>query len=113
MIDIRAIIYGNNILIVSKNPCSLYHTLLYQESCELLLVLSEVTGFARLSWRNSLVKVALIGAGSAVFAQSMITDILAIEGLDAGSFALVEIQQMFDEMAATQKAYLPHFINPE
>ncbi len=60
-----------------------------------------------------MVKIALIGAGSAVFAQSLITDILAIEGLDAGSFALVEIRQMFDEMAAMQKAYLPHFINPE
>lgn len=38
-----------------------------------------------------MVKVALIGAGSAVFAQSLITDILAIEGLDAGSFALVDL----------------------
>jgi alpha-galactosidase len=36
------------------------------------------------------VKVALIGAGSAQFAQTMITDILAIEGLDAGTFALVD-----------------------
>lgn len=35
-------------------------------------------------------KVALIGAGSAQFAQTMITDILAIEGLDAGTFALVD-----------------------
>ncbi len=35
-------------------------------------------------------KVALIGAGSAQFAQTVITDILAIEGLDAGMFALVD-----------------------
>lgn len=35
-------------------------------------------------------KVALIGAGSAQFAQTVITDILAIEGLDAGTFALVD-----------------------
>ena len=36
-------------------------------------------------------KVALIGAGSAVFAQTVITDILAIESLDSGSFALVDL----------------------
>lgn len=36
-------------------------------------------------------KVALIGAGSAVFAQRVITDILAIDGLDAGTFALVDL----------------------
>jgi alpha-galactosidase/6-phospho-beta-glucosidase family protein len=35
-----------------------------------------------------MVKVALIGAGSAVFAQRMITDILAIDGLDAGSYVI-------------------------
>jgi len=37
------------------------------------------------------VKVALIGAGSGQFAQTVITDILAIEGLDAGTFALVDL----------------------
>ncbi|HYX50685.1 MAG TPA: hypothetical protein VE843_13130, partial [Ktedonobacteraceae bacterium] len=36
-------------------------------------------------------KVALIGAGSAVFAQRMITDILAIGGLDTGTFALIDL----------------------
>ena len=36
-------------------------------------------------------KVALIGAGSAVFAHRVITDILAIDGLDAGTFALVDL----------------------
>jgi len=46
-----------------------------------------------------MVKVALIGAGSAVFAQSMITDILAIEGLDAGSFALVDLDTERLELA--------------
>jgi len=37
------------------------------------------------------VKVALIGAGSGQFAQTVITDILAIEGLDAGTFVLVDL----------------------
>lgn len=36
-------------------------------------------------------KIAIIGAGSAVFAQQMITDALAIRGLDSGEFALVDI----------------------
>jgi alpha-galactosidase len=44
-------------------------------------------------------KVTLIGAGSAVFAQSLITDILAIEGLDAGSFALVDLDTERLELA--------------
>ena len=35
-------------------------------------------------------KVTLIGAGSAVFARQLVTDILAVDGLDAGVFALVE-----------------------
>lgn len=38
-----------------------------------------------------MVKVALIGAGSAQFAQTLITDILDIEGLEAGTFALVDL----------------------
>jgi alpha-galactosidase len=36
-------------------------------------------------------KVTIIGAGSAVFARRVITDILQIEGLDEGSFSLVDI----------------------
>jgi alpha-galactosidase len=36
-------------------------------------------------------KVTLIGAGSAVFARQLMTDILAIDGLDEGIFALVDI----------------------
>ncbi len=36
-------------------------------------------------------KVTLIGAGSAVFARQLITDILAIDGLPSGTFALVDI----------------------
>lgn len=36
-------------------------------------------------------KIAIIGAGSAVFAQQMITDALAIQGLEQGEFALVDI----------------------
>ena len=38
-----------------------------------------------------MVKVALIGAGSAVFAQTVITDILAIEDLEGGTFALIDV----------------------
>ncbi len=36
-------------------------------------------------------KVTFIGAGSAVFARQLMTDILAIDGLDEGVFALVDI----------------------
>jgi alpha-galactosidase len=36
-------------------------------------------------------KIAIVGAGSAVFAQQMITDVLAIDGLDSGEFALIDI----------------------
>src|SRR5207302_2044281 len=36
-------------------------------------------------------KVTFIGAGSAVFARQLITDILAIDGLEDGVFALVDI----------------------
>ncbi len=46
-----------------------------------------------------MVKVALIGAGSAVFAQSLITDILAINGLDTGNFALVDLNTERLELA--------------
>src|SRR5437868_10522095 len=46
-----------------------------------------------------MVKVALIGAGSAVFAQRMITDILAIDGLDSGTFALVDLDSERLELA--------------
>lgn len=46
-----------------------------------------------------MVKVALIGAGSAVFAQTVITDILGIEGLDGGTFALVDLDAERLELA--------------
>src|SRR5579864_5690722 len=36
-------------------------------------------------------KVTFIGAGSAVFARQLMTDMLAIDGLDDGVFALVDI----------------------
>src|SRR5712691_10730365 len=36
-------------------------------------------------------KVTLIGAGSAVFARTVMSDILAIDGLASGVFALVDI----------------------
>src|SRR5256712_6676497 len=39
-------------------------------------------------------KVTLVGAGSAVFARQIITDILAVEGLDRGVFALVDIDRL-------------------
>ena len=38
-----------------------------------------------------MVKVTLIGAGSAVFARQIVTDVLAIDGLEGGTFALVDI----------------------
>ncbi len=41
-------------------------------------------------WRP-MPKVTFIGAGSAVFARQLMTDILAVEGLDDGVFALVDI----------------------
>ena len=39
----------------------------------------------------SMPKVTFIGAGSAVFARQLMTDILSIDGLDSGTFALVDI----------------------
>ena len=73
-----------------------------------------------------MVKVALIGAGSATFAQEVITDIwqfnedreaavhaLMPDPLICAVCSLAEIRQMFDEMASMQRAYLPHFINPD
>ena len=36
-------------------------------------------------------KVTVIGAGSAVFARQLITDILAVDALEGGTFALVDI----------------------
>ena len=36
-------------------------------------------------------KVTMVGAGSAVFARQIITDVLAVDGLDQGTFALIDI----------------------
>jgi alpha-galactosidase len=36
-------------------------------------------------------KIAIIGAGSAVFPQQMIVDALPIPGLESGEFALIDI----------------------
>ena len=36
-------------------------------------------------------KITYVGAGSAVFARQIMTDILAIDGLERGTFALVDI----------------------
>src|SRR5260221_1208552 len=44
-------------------------------------------------------KVTMIGAGSAVFARQVITDTLGIAGLDAGEFALVDIDAERLELA--------------
>ena len=44
-------------------------------------------------------KVTIIGAGSAVFARQIITDVLAIEGLGGGTFALVDIDAERLELA--------------
>jgi len=44
-------------------------------------------------------KVTFVGAGSAVFARQLITDILAVDGLDSGSFALIDIDPNRLELA--------------
>jgi len=44
-------------------------------------------------------KITLIGAGSAVFARQVMTDILQIEGLETGTFALVDIDGQRLELA--------------
>ena len=44
-------------------------------------------------------KVTIVGAGSAVFARSIITDVLAVDGLDRGTFALVDIDPERIELA--------------
>src|SRR5260370_2906321 len=44
-------------------------------------------------------KVTMIGAGSAVFARTVMTDILAVDGLDTGTFALVDIDPEGLELA--------------
>src|SRR5881628_1686610 len=44
-------------------------------------------------------KVTFVGAGSAVFARQLMTDILAIDGLDEGVFALVDIDATRLELA--------------
>ncbi|MBO0746290.1 MAG: alpha-glucosidase/alpha-galactosidase, partial [Candidatus Dormibacteraeota bacterium] len=38
-------------------------------------------------------KITYIGAGSAVFARQIVTDVLTVEGLDRGTFALVDIDE--------------------
>src|SRR5579884_1813131 len=43
--------------------------------------------------------ITLLGAGSTVFARQLITDILQIEGLDEGCFALVDIDASRLELA--------------
>ncbi|HET8842075.1 MAG TPA: alpha-glucosidase/alpha-galactosidase, partial [Ktedonobacteraceae bacterium] len=43
--------------------------------------------------------ITIIGAGSAVFARQLMTDILQIEGLDEGHFALVDIDAERLELA--------------
>src|SRR5436190_10453341 len=43
--------------------------------------------------------ITIIGAGSTVFARQLMTDILQIDGLDEGSFALVDIDPVRLELA--------------
>ena len=43
--------------------------------------------------------ITILGAGSTVFARQLITDILQIEGLDEGCFALVDIDATRLELA--------------
>ena len=49
-------------------------------------------------------KVTFIGPGSAVFARQLITDILAVDGLDAGSFGLVGIDPTRLELARSTRS---------
>jgi alpha-galactosidase len=49
--------------------------------------------------------VALIGTGSVVFAQRMITAILAIDGLDSGTFALLDLDPERLKLAHAVAAY--------
>src|SRR5947207_11711876 len=44
-------------------------------------------------------QITIIGAGSAVFSRQLMTDILQIEGLDEGHFALVDIDAERLELA--------------
>src|SRR6266581_3488271 len=44
-------------------------------------------------------KVTMVGAGSAVFARQIITDVLEVDGLDSGTFALVDIDAQRLELA--------------
>ena len=44
-------------------------------------------------------KVTFIGAGSSVFARQIMTDILSVDGLDKGSFALVDVDASRLELA--------------
>src|SRR5450759_610474 len=44
-------------------------------------------------------KVTFVGAGSAVFARQLITDFLAVDGLDSGTFALVDVDLARLELA--------------
>jgi alpha-galactosidase len=55
---------------------------------------------------SGVTKVTIIGAGSAVFARQIITDVLAIEGLGGGTFALVDIDAERLELARGMAAKL-------
>jgi alpha-galactosidase len=44
-------------------------------------------------------KITYVGAGSAVFARQVITDVLEIEGLDTGEFALVDVDEQRLQLA--------------
>src|SRR5712664_972640 len=48
---------------------------------------------------NAMPKITFIGAGSAVFARQLITDVLAVDGLEEGTFALVDIDPARLELA--------------
>lgn len=60
---------------------------------------SEMAGEMSSSGRPRPVKIAIIGAGSTVFARQLMTDILAIPGLHQGVFALVDIDSERLELA--------------
>jgi alpha-galactosidase len=61
--------------------------------------IASVAPLLRNDGRGRPIKVAILGAGSAVFARQLMTDLLCTPGLDEGTFALVDIDARRLELA--------------
>ena len=59
----------------------------------------DVVSISRIVRDHAPVKVVLVGAGSAVFARHLMSDILCVTGLERGSFSLVDIDEKRLELA--------------